>query len=89
MAEEQKAEWAPGWASDLGAFTSATISFPPPFPFHINVGGVQIVLNVDGSWEGNLPEFRKAVAEMKSCDGTTGCLVWLILREMERDARQW
>ena len=58
----------------------------PSFPITITIGGEPFKLNADGSWSGDIQAVRKAVRESKGCFGDAGILLWLVLREMERDA---
>ena len=60
----------------------------PWFPITINIGTptIAITLNADGSWSGDIAAFRQAMAESKGRkDGVQQVLLWLLLREMERD----
>jgi hypothetical protein len=72
---------------------SGTFQFneQPWFPFSITIGDVTIALLADGKWEGSIEGLRAALATGKSygVDGHMLALLWLILREMERDKRFW
>jgi hypothetical protein len=64
----------------------------PWYPFTIAVSdNCNIVLNADGKWEGSIEALRQVMAEGKSnyVDGNLRVMLWLILREMERDKRFW
>jgi hypothetical protein len=77
------------------AFTS-TFKFneTPWFPFVITLGSdppITITLTADGKWEGSITALREHMASAKSigADGTMRVLLWLLLRQMESDARFW
>jgi hypothetical protein len=64
----------------------------PWFPFTISVPpDCTIILHANGKWEGSIELLRERLATGKSigADGYMRALLWLILREMERDARFW
>ena len=88
MADEQRIHFEPITA-DVNTFHFNEI---PWFPFTITITpDVTITLTADGKWEGSIQALRDAMAAGKSigADGTMRVLLWLILREMERDARFW
>ena len=59
---------------------------PTSFPLLISLHGEEdIFLHADGSWTGNTEALRKALRESKGGGGLTNVVLWLMLREMERD----
>ena len=52
---------------------------PPMFPSHVDIGGVSIKLNADGTWEGDADAFYAALVEAKqSSEPLSMLLLWLI-----------
>jgi hypothetical protein len=57
----------------------------PTFPLSLLCGEVNVLLKADGSWEGNIAALRSALLSMKGKhDPIGGVLMWLLLRELER-----
>lgn len=60
------------------------------FPFEVKVPpDVRIVLHADGKWEGSMPadliEAMGGARNYHETDPVKVCLLWLLLREMQRD----
>lgn len=70
---------------------TTTLTELPWFPFVIKLPDCTIELHADGTWTGSIEALREALAKGKGYVGTgpMGAIMWLILREMERDQRFW
>lgn len=60
------------------------------FPFEVKVPpNFRVVLHADGKWEGSMPaELIEAISGTRNThetDPARVCLLWLLLREMQRD----
>lgn len=77
------------WTAPAGVFGFTEV---PWFPFNITIPpDLTITLTADGKWEGSIELLREKMATGKSlgCDGMLRMFLWMLLREMERDARFW
>jgi hypothetical protein len=62
---------------------------PTSFPLLISLHAEEdIFLHADGSWTGDAEALRKALRESKGGEGLANVVLWLVLREMERDSRK-
>jgi hypothetical protein len=66
------------------------LGYAPSFPLLISLRlhEEDIFLHADGSWTGDAEALRKALRESKGGGGLTNVVLWLVLREMERDSRK-
>lgn len=67
--------------------TNVTINVQSLFPLNITIADTTFILNIDGSWIGDLTEIRKEMTKLKMFDGQFGIMLWLLYRELERDSK--
>ena len=56
-----------------------------PFPCPVRIGDVEVMLNVDGTWTGDLKAIRQAAAELKAAPSEMSVILWLVLRQLTQD----
>ena len=79
-----------GWtAVPMEGQAAHALGHAPSFPIIISLrfhGEEDIFLHADGSWTGDAEALRKALRESKGGEGLKDVVLWLVLREIERDS---